>query len=174
MQSYHFNYIIVNGIYNHQLYFIISNDVLRQVTAKEVQSITRMWWSLMFLHSRIATCQSMSSALNPHRNTRINTSNVFKCKRNRNAFLPIFCLENPPSHIAILVGITSRSKCSVENLETFEASTNTPSEQICHIDPSILSWNFPKLPKASSKFRAIEQQAHWGNWDSTSRNEFGV
>lgn len=44
-------------------------------------------------------------------------------------------------------------------LETLNVSTNTPSKQIHHTYPHILSWNFPKLLKASYKFQAIEQQA---------------
>ena len=86
----------------------------------------------------------------------------------------LYSARRIPSHIVIPVGITSISKCNAKNLETFEASTNTPSKQICHIDPCIVSWNFPKLPKASSKFQVIEQQAPWGNRDSASDNGFGV
>ena len=51
-----------------------------------------------------------------------------------------------------------KQKTNAKNLETFEALTNKPSTQVHHIDPHILSWNFLKLPKAPSKFRAIDQQ----------------
>jgi hypothetical protein len=118
--------------------------------------------SFMFLHSRGAVCQPTSSTLNPHGDTRIKASNV------SNAivmFIYLYYAWRIPSHITILVGITSRSKCNAKNLETFEASTNTPFEQIYHIDSHILSWNFPKIPKASSQFHVIGRQAAWGNRD---------
>ena len=63
--------------------------------------------SLIFLHFWRTTCQSISLAHNPYRDTRINASNVFKSKRDRNALFTIFCLENLLSNIAVLDDMTS-------------------------------------------------------------------